>query len=100
MNQNLLKTELKQLGFKSVLIEGDDPNNIYAKVWFDFEMNGKKHSDGRQEFHDIGNAENVFNHIVKWIKEEKGFDVIFNSNDEECIGSENRMADIWDGYWD
>jgi len=69
--ENNLEQKLKELGFTSVLIEDNDPNNIYVKVWFNFEMNGKIHSDGRQEFYDIGNAKETLKHIVFWIKEEK-----------------------------
>jgi len=76
LNKNL-KIKLKKLGFKSVLIEEDNLNNIYAKVWFNFEMDGKIYSDGRQEFCDIGNSEETLNYIIKWIDDkEKGFKVI------------------------
>jgi len=74
---NNLKIKLNKLGFKSVLIEEDNLNNIYVKVWFNFEMNGKIHSDGRHEFCDIGNSEETLNYIIKWIDDkEKGFKVI------------------------
>jgi len=72
-----LKTELEQLGFKSVMIEDANPNNIYVKVWFDFEMDCIRHTDGRQEFYDIGNAKDTLEYIIKWISSEgKGFNVI------------------------
>ena len=76
VNMNL-KTELEQMGFKSAYIEDNNSSNIYVKVWFDYEMDCVKYTDGRQEFYDIGNSEETLNYIVQWIKKEgKGFNVI------------------------
>lgn len=71
-----LETKLKELGFKSILVEDNNPNNVYVKVWFNFEMNGKIHTDGRQEFYDIGNTEEILDNITEWINKEKCFKVI------------------------